>query len=110
MRWQIERREAAVIVHMRSGGANRMNPAFFVDLHEAFDALGADEPGPPLVLHGEGATFSAGLDFNDVFPRFRGGDREDIASFFEKFRGMIVRVFATPRRTVAALNGHAFAG
>lgn len=110
MRWELEPRDAAIIVHMRSGGANRMNPTFFADCHEALDAAGADTPGTPLVLHGEGGTFSAGLDFTDVFPRFRSGDRANIEGFFERFRSMIVRVFASPRRIVAAMNGHAFAG
>lgn len=110
MPWEIEPRDAAVVVHMRSGRANRMNPAFFADCHQAFDRLDAEAPGRPLVLVGEGATFSAGLDFNDVFPRFSSGHPGEISGFFESFRAMLMRVFRSPRRVVAAINGHAYAG
>src|SRR5688572_15692592 len=110
MPWELEPRSLAVVVRMKSNRANRMNPAFFADCHAALDTLDAEHPGKPIVLTGEGATFSAGLDFQHVFPLFMGGDRQAIASFFEGFRSVILRVFQAPRRTVAAMNGHAFAG
>jgi enoyl-CoA hydratase len=95
---------------MRSNSVNRMNPALFDDMHRAFDALDREHPRAPVVLVGEGSTFSAGLDFNHVFPLFRSGDPAAIGAFFEQFRGMIVRLARAARPTVAAVNGHAFAG
>jgi enoyl-CoA hydratase len=108
--WTIETRGSAAVVVMRSNPVNKMNPQFFDDLHEAFDRLDRDHPGMPIVLTAEGSTFSAGLDFGDVFPRFASRDLPAIGAWFARFRATILRVFATPRRTVAALNGNTFAG
>lgn len=110
MKWSVERSEGAVVVTMRSNPVNRMNPAFFDDLHEAFDVVERDHPALPLVLTAEGKTFSAGLDFEDVFPRFARNDMDELQGWFDRFRGSLLRVFALPRRTVAAINGNTFAG
>jgi enoyl-CoA hydratase len=110
MSWTIEPRGEAVVVTMRSNPVNKMNPAFFDDLHEALDRVERDHPRAPMVLTAEGATFSAGLDFEDVFPRFARADPAEIAAWFAYFRKSILRVFELPRRTVAAVNGNAFAG
>lgn len=110
MSWNIEKREGAVVVTMRSNPVNKMNPEFFDDLHAALDAIERDHPGTPMVLTAEGSTFSAGLDFEDVFPRFARNDVEELGRWFGRFRSSILRVFDLPRRTVAAVNGNAFAG
>ena len=110
MSWNIEPRGEAVIVTMRSNPVNKMNPEFFDDLHEALDRVERDHPRKSMVLTAEGATFSAGLDFEDVFPRFARADPDEITAWFAYFRKSILRMFELPRRTVAALNGSAFAG
>lgn len=106
----IEARGSVAIVRMQSNRVNKMNPAFFDDIHEAFDRLDRDFPKMPIVLTGHGQTFSAGLDFEDVFPRFARRDTAEIEAWYKRFRSTIRRVFESPRRTVAAINGHAFAG
>jgi enoyl-CoA hydratase len=108
--WDLQPKGRSIVVRMTSNRANRMNPEFFADCHAAFDKLDADHPGRPVVITGEGSAFSAGLDLSDVLPRFERGDRPDVERFFDGFRAMILRVFQAPRRTVAALNGHAYAG
>lgn len=110
MSWTIEERQGAAVVTMNSNPVNKMNPAFFDDLHRAFDELEERHPGLPVVLTAQGKTFSAGLDFDDVFPRFARGNLDEVASWFERFRSSLLRVFTFPRRTVAAVNGNAFAG
>jgi enoyl-CoA hydratase len=110
MSWNIEPRGEAVIVTMRSNPVNKMNPEFFDDLHEALDRVERDHPRKSMVLTAEGATFSAGLDFEDVFPRCARADPDEITAWFAYFRKSILRMFELPRRTVAALNGSAFAG
>jgi enoyl-CoA hydratase len=110
MSWTIEERDSAALVTMTSNPVNKMNPAFFDDLHEAFDALDRRHPRLPVVLTAQGGTFSAGLDFADVFPRFARGDLDEVARWFDRFKSSILRVFTSPRRTVGALNGNAFAG
>lgn len=110
MSWTIETRGDVAVVVMRSNLVNKMNPQYFDDLHEAFDRLDREYPRLPIVLTAEGKTFSAGLDFEDVFPRFATRDTGVITAWFERFRASILRVFACQRRTVAAINGNAFAG
>jgi enoyl-CoA hydratase len=110
MGWKIEPRDKAIVVEMRSNSVNRMNPAFFDDLHAALDLIESQHPRLPMVLTAPGTTFSAGLDFEDVFPRFASGDMNQVMAWFQRFRSSILRVFTLPRRTVAAVNGNSFAG
>ena len=63
----------------------------------------------PIVLTGTGTRFSAGLDLREHFPLFA-GDRAAVASWFRDYRATNMRLFTYRRPTVAAVNGHAFAG
>ncbi|MCI3274400.1 enoyl-CoA hydratase/isomerase family protein [Streptomyces cylindrosporus] len=63
----------------------------------------------PVVLTGTGTRFSAGLDLEEHFPLFA-GDEAAVASWFQGYRATSMRLFTYPRPTVAAVNGHAFAG
>jgi enoyl-CoA hydratase len=89
--------------------ANAQNQAFFADLHEPFDRLERDHAESPVVLTGTGTRFSAGLDLGQHFPLFA-GDPPAVASWFGDYRATNMRLFTYPRPTVAAVNGHAFAG
>jgi enoyl-CoA hydratase len=110
MNWSLEKHDEVVVMQMRSNPVNKMNPAFFADLQNAFDTLDAEFPDLPVVLTGQGSSFSAGLDFEDAFPRFARGDMEEVAEWFATFRAAILRVLTCPRRVVGAINGHTFAG
>jgi enoyl-CoA hydratase len=110
MSWDIHAEDGAVIVAMNSNPVNKMNPAFFDDLHEALDRIDRSHPGKPLVVTAQGQTFSAGLDLDHAFSLFRSDDPDAILKWFERFRDCLVRVFELPRRVVAAVNGNAFAG
>src|SRR6478752_4855181 len=92
MIWSIEPQDGAVVVTMRSNPVNKMNQAFFDDLHEALDRVEAEH------------------DFEEVFPLFERANYEEIASWFARFRSSILRLFQLPRRTIAAVNGNAYAG
>ena len=109
MSWTIERRGRVAVVTMTTNPVNAQNRAFFADLHEAFDRLERDHGESPVVLTGTGSRFSAGLDLGEHFPLFA-GDREAVASWFRDYRATNMRLFTYPRPTVAAVNGHAFAG
>ena len=85
------------------------NQAFFADLHGAFDRLERDHPDSPVVLTGTGGRFSAGLDLDEHFRLF-GGDPAAVGSWFAGHRATNMRLFTYPRPTIAAINGHAFAG
>ncbi len=109
MSWTIERRSRVAVVTMTTNLVNAQNRAFFADLHDAFDRLERDHPDSPVVLTGAGTRFSAGLDLGEHFPLFA-GDPAAVASWFRDYRATNMRLFTYPRPTVAAVNGHAFAG
>jgi enoyl-CoA hydratase len=109
MSWTIERRGRIAVVAMNTNKVNAQNRAFFADFHEAFDILERDHSDSPVVLTGDGTRFSAGLDLAEHFPLFA-GDRGAVAAWFADYRATNMRLFTYPRPTVAAVNGHAFAG
>jgi enoyl-CoA hydratase len=109
MSWNIDTRGRVAIVTMNTNKVNAQNRAFFADLHEAFDRLEQHHPNSPVVLTGEGTRFSAGLDLDEHFRLFA-GDTDAVASWFQDYRATNMRLFTYPRPTVAAVNGHAFAG
>ncbi|WP_405594041.1 enoyl-CoA hydratase/isomerase family protein [Streptomyces sp. NBC_01092] len=109
MRWTIERRGRVAVVTMTTNPVNAQGRAFFADLHDAFDRLERDHAESPVVLTGTGGRFSAGLDLGEHFPLLA-GDQAAVGEWFADYRATNVRLFTYPRPTVAAVNGHAFAG
>ncbi len=109
MSWRIERRGRVAVVTMNTNKVNAQNRAFFADLHGAFDALERDHAESPVVLIGQGGRFSAGLDLDEHFRLFA-GDRDSVTAWFADYRATNMRLFTYPRPTVAAVNGHAYAG
>ena len=109
MSWQIERRGRVAVVTMNTNKVNAQNPAFFADLHEAFDTLERDHADSPVVLTGQEGRFSAGLDLDRHFALFATG-REAVAEWFPVYRATNMRLFTYPRPVIAAINGHAYAG
>jgi len=111
MPWTIERKhDHVVVVTMNSNKANVQNPAFFDDLHRAFDRLELEFADCAVVLTGTGRVFSAGIDFEHNFPLFARRSLAEIDAWFEAYRATNLRLFTYPRPTVAAINGHAYAG
>jgi enoyl-CoA hydratase len=111
MPWTIERKHDHVaVVTMTTNKVNAQNPAFFDDLHAAFDRLEAEFNDSAVVLTGTGAAFSAGLDFDHHFPLFARQSLKEIDAWFDAYRATNLRLFTYPRPTVAAINGHAYAG
>ena len=111
MPWIIERRHPHVaVVTMNTNKVNAQNPAFFADLHAAFDRLEAEFDDCAVVLTGSGAVFTAGLDFDHHFPLFARRSLREIDAWFDAYRATNLRLFTYPRPTVAAVNGHAYAG
>ncbi|TDB86585.1 enoyl-CoA hydratase/isomerase family protein [Actinomadura sp. KC216] len=116
-------RDGDVYVLRFDAGENRFGPAF---LDAAADALGTVEKneGPgALVTVGTGKFYSNGLDLDwlganpDRPPapthrhstdELRSADR--LEDYLRRVHGLYARVLSLPMPTVAALNGHAFAG
>lgn len=111
MAWTIERKhDHVVVVTMNTNKANAQNAAFFADLHTAFDRLESAFSDCAVVLTGAGAVFSAGLDLDHHFAMFARRSLKEIDAWFEIYRATNLRLFTYPRPTVAAINGHAYAG
>jgi enoyl-CoA hydratase len=111
MPWMIERKHDHVaVVTMNTNKVNAQNPAFFADFHAAFDRLEKEFDDCAVVLTGTGAVFTAGLDLDHHFAMFARRSLKEIDAWFEAYRATNLRLFTYSRPTVAAINGHAYAG
>ena len=111
MPWIIEwRHDHVAVVTMNTNKVNAQNPAFFADLQAAFERLEKEFSDCAVVLTGTGAVFTAGLDFDYHFPLFARRSLKEIDAWFDAYRATNLRLFTYPRPTVAAINGHAYAG
>ena len=99
------RREEDVDVLTFEAEENRLN-GFFLDALEA--ALSRVESGDAsaLVSTGGGRFYSTGLDLAWL----AGDGRTEAADFVFRLQRLFARILLFPIPTVAALNGHAFAG
>lgn len=86
-------------------GENRINLDSLGRLHEILDELDSVEGPLAVVLIGEGKFFCNGLDLG----RFEPFSDEYYATLKE-LRRTIGRILIFPAYTVAAINGHSFAG
>jgi enoyl-CoA hydratase/carnithine racemase len=99
------RHEGSVAVLTWNDGENRINADSLARLNALLDELEATSGPLSLVLIGVGKFFSNGLDLE------RFGDKPvEFMATLEELERTIGRLFLFPAYTVAALNGHAFAG
>jgi enoyl-CoA hydratase/carnithine racemase len=85
-------------------GENRFNRRSVDELHAALDAVEAVEGPCALVTTGAGKFFSNGLDLDWL------ASGAPVEGFIEDVHRLFGRVLGFPAYTVAAVNGHAFAG
>jgi enoyl-CoA hydratase/carnithine racemase len=85
-------------------GENRFHRSSIADLHAALDTVEAVEGDRALVTTGSGRYYSNGLDLDWLMA----GD--GVEGFIEEVHRLLGRVLGFPAYTVAAVNGHAFAG
>jgi enoyl-CoA hydratase/carnithine racemase len=86
-------------------GENRINLDALGRLNEILDELDSIKGPLALVLTGRGKFFCNGLDLE----RF-GSDPKEMGATFHALNAFIGRLLVYPAYTVAALNGHTFAG
>ncbi len=94
----------AVRVLRMADGENRFNRLSIDALHAALDEVEAIEGPGALVTTGTGKFFSNGLDLDWL------GAGEGTEGFLDDVHRLFGRVLALDVYTVAAINGHAFAG
>ncbi len=83
-------------------GKNALGTQLLVSTREALDAAG----GRPVLLRGEGDSFSAGLDLREVASL----DPKGMTRFLGDLAALLATLWRYPGPTVAAVNGHAIAG
>jgi enoyl-CoA hydratase len=111
MPWTIDRtHDHIAVVTMNTNKVNAQNPTFFSDLHGAFDRLEKEFNDCAVVLTGTGKVFSAGLDLDHHFAMFARRNIKEIDAWFAAYRATNLRLFTYPRPTIAAINGHTYAG
>jgi enoyl-CoA hydratase/carnithine racemase len=101
---ELEQRGDVWVLHMRNG-ENRFNRDSIGALHAALDRVEGIEGPAALVTTGEGKFFSNGLDLDWLMA---GG--EGTEGFVDEVHRLLGRVLGFNAVTVAAINGHAFAG
>jgi enoyl-CoA hydratase/carnithine racemase len=101
----LERDGDVFVLRMRAG-ENRFRRDFLDAVAEALDRVEQSEGPAALVTTGEGKFWSNGLDLE-----WMGGEgRDQVDAVLRDVHALFARVMACPVPTVAALNGHAFAG
>jgi len=109
--WKIDVTPACNVVRMDSNSMNKMDKKFLDDLHATFDFLRSEDAEKPVILTSASkSSFSVGLDFDYCFEIFGRQDLQETAAWFDYFRSAIVKVYSYPAKTIALINGHAFAG
>jgi enoyl-CoA hydratase/carnithine racemase len=86
-------------------GENRINVDSLARINELLDELEAKDGEFSVVLSGVGKFFSNGLDL----ARF-GNNAEEFTATLAELKRTVGRLMLFPAYTVAALNGHVFAG
>lgn len=102
---EIEKQGAVFVLHMKSG-ENRFNRAFLDAFHRALDEVEKSSGAAALVTVGEDKFYSNGLDLTWL----SGDGAGQAGEFIKDFIRFFGRLMALPMATVAAMNGHAFAG
>ncbi len=102
----VTRTDEVFVLHWNDGGDNRFNETSIAALNEALDQVEGHDGPKALVLTGAGKFFSNGLDLD-----WMGSDQcADMGTFIGSVVQLMGRVLTFPAVTVAAINGHAFAG
>lgn len=100
----LTRRDDVFVLTM-CDGENRFNRRSVDTLNALLDEVEAADGPKALVVTGEGKFFSNGLDLD-----WLSTGAEDLVEFILDVTRMWARVLEAPYPTVAAVNGHAFAG
>jgi enoyl-CoA hydratase/carnithine racemase len=102
----LTRHENGVFVLRMHDGENRFGEAFLDAFDTALDEVEAAPARAALVTTGDGKFYSNGLALDAL----AGRSAEAIGAYLRRVHRLFARMLAFPRFTVAAINGHAFAG
>lgn len=100
------KREGDVYILTLQDGENRFNTTSIAAWNAALDEVEGDSSAAALVTTGTGKFYSNGLDLDWL----TGADKAEAVPFMASVHALFARMLSFPATTVAAINGHAFAG
>lgn len=110
LRWE-RHAETVWLTLNRPGTMNALSEALCDELCDAVARIERDRDVRVVVLTGAGRAFCAGADLKGVFEGSNAAGTEDpLNAFLDRVAGMIDRLRALPKPTIAALNGLTMAG
>jgi enoyl-CoA hydratase len=96
------------------GKGNAMGPDFWRDLPVVFDILDSDDDTRAIVLRGDGAHFSYGLDLLAMMGSLSAGDkaagRAKLLDMILEMQGAVTRVQTCRKPVIAAIHGWCIGG
>lgn len=96
----------AVVTFHRPEALNALNSAVLEELDQVVDALAADPAVRVIVFTGEGKSFIAGADLDEL-----GNARGfEVMEYSRRGRDLFRKIELLPKATIAAVNGYAFGG
>ncbi|TDD89571.1 enoyl-CoA hydratase-related protein [Actinomadura rubrisoli] len=98
-------RDGDVFVLRLDAGENRFAPDFLGAFEDALGTVEESEGPAALVTVGTGKFYSNGLDLE-----WLGANPDRLEDYLRRVNGLYARLLSLPAPTVAAVNGHAFAG
>ncbi len=103
--------EDHIAVLTLNNGENRFNPEFLDALLSMLDKVENETDATVVVARSaHEKIFSNGIDLEWLAPILQQGDIEAGKNFFHHLNRVFVRMLTFPAITIAALNGHVFAG
>jgi len=100
-----------VAVMTMQNGENRFNPEFLDAMGDALDRIEHETDACTLVVRsGHEKIFSNGIDLEWLVPVLQKGDMKTAKAYFYSMMDLFKRLSTYPMITIAAVNGHAFAG
>jgi len=94
-----------------NSGENRFNPTFLNALLSVLDEIETETEATALVVKSaHEKIFSNGIDLEWLYPYVQNKDLDTCKAFFYKLNDVFKRVLMYPMTTIAAMNGHSFAG
>jgi len=103
--------EDNVAVLIMNNNENRLNTDFINEFLMALDEIERSTDADALVVRSaHDKIFCNGIDLDWLTPIARSGDRRAISQFCHTLNRLLRRILLYPMPTIAAINGHAFAG